>query len=170
MSYLAAAVVLVGLLCVLNLFLTLGLIRRLREQRAAQPQSATPPTALKPGSPIGDFATTTIDGEPVSRQNLVGLVGFFSAGCTPCHDLAPRFAEHAAGAPRQDVLAVVAGDDPELVAALSPAARVVTEDFDGVVTTAFQNAWTPALYLVDAGHRVVATGGRLEDLPVESPA
>jgi hypothetical protein len=38
------------------------------------------------------------------------------------------------------------------------------------VTTAFQNAWTPALYVIDADHRVVATGGRLEHLPAESLA
>ncbi|MCO6007795.1 TlpA family protein disulfide reductase [Actinoallomurus purpureus] len=167
MPYLAAAVVLIGLLCVLNLILTLGLIRRLRGHGAAQPQHAGPPTVLKPGSRIGDFATTTTEGEPVSHEDLIGLVGFFSAGCEPCHDLAPRFARLATGLPR---LAVVTGDDPELVTVLSPAARVVVEDYDGVVSCAFQNTWTPALYLIDAEQRVVATGGRLEDLPVESPA
>ncbi|MEV5707125.1 TlpA disulfide reductase family protein [Actinoallomurus sp. NPDC052274] len=166
MPYLAAAVVLVGLLCVLNLLLTLSLIRRLREQGAAQPRHAGPPTVLKPGSEVGDFATTTVDDEPVSRADLIGLVGFFSAGCEPCHELAPRFAGLATGLPR---LAVVTGDDPELVAVLSPAARVVVEGYDGVVSGAFQNTWTPSLYLIDGEHRVVATGGRLEDLPIESP-
>jgi AhpC/TSA family len=170
MPYLVAAVVLIGLLCVLNLLLTVGLIRRLRAQGVEQGPYGGPPTVLRPGSEIGEFTTTTTDGEPVSHEDLSGLVGFFSAGCEPCHELAPRFARHAAAAPRQDVLAVVTGDDPELVAILAPAARVVTEDDGGAVTGAFQNAWTPALYLIDAEHRVVATGGRLEDLPVESRA
>ncbi|GAA2397542.1 TlpA family protein [Actinomadura vinacea] len=167
MPYLAAAVVLIGLLSVLNLVLTLGLIRRLREQGAAQPQDAGPPMALEPGAEVGDFTTTTTEGEPVSRAILIGLIGFFSAGCEPCHDLAPRFARLATGLPR---LAVVSGDDPELVAVLSPATRVVVEDHNGVVSRAFQNTWTPALYLIDGEHRVVAAGGRLEDLPIESPA
>lgn len=83
MPYLAAAVVLIGLLCVLNLLLTVGLIRRLREQGPGRPGNAAPPTALGPGSRIGDFTTRTTGGEPVSHEDLTGLVGFFSAGCTP---------------------------------------------------------------------------------------
>ncbi|WP_433477015.1 hypothetical protein ACQPZP_08140 [Spirillospora sp. CA-142024] len=167
MPYLAAAVVLIGLLSVLNLVLTLALVRRLREQGATQPRDTGPPVALGPGSQVGEFTTTTTEGDPVSRENLIGLVGFFSAGCEPCHDLAPRFARLTTGLPR---LAVVTGDDPDLVAVLSPAARVVAEEDGGTVSRAFQNTWTPALYIVDGEGRVAATGGRLEDLPIETPA
>ncbi|MGI5418326.1 TlpA disulfide reductase family protein [Actinomadura luteofluorescens] len=167
MPYLIAAVVLIGLLSALNLVLTLALVRRLREQGAAHRGHAGPPMALGPGSQIGDFTATTTEGEPVSPADLPALVAFFSANCAPCHELAPRFAELTTGLPR---LAVVTGDDPELVAVLSPAVRVVVEDHDGAVSSAFQNTWTPALYIVDGGHRVVAAGGRLEDLPIESPA
>jgi hypothetical protein len=167
MPYLVAAVVLVGLVSILNLALTLGLIRRLRAQDAPQ-QHAGPPTALGVGAEIEDFSTTTVNGEPVSRDGLTGLVAFFSAGCKPCHDLLPRFVEHAAGLSRERVLAVVTGDDREAVEALAPVARVVAEDYDGAVTTAFQNTWAPALYVIDADHRVLATGGRLEHLPAES--
>ncbi|GAA4398766.1 TlpA family protein [Actinomadura verrucosospora] len=170
MPYLTAAVVLVGLLSAFNLVLTLALIRRLRGHDAAQPghgEHGGPPMALGPGSQIGDFTATTTEGEPVTQADLLGLVGFFSANCPPCHELAPRFAGLATGLPR---LAVVSGDDPELVAVLSPAVRVVVEEHDGAVSNAFQNTWTPALYIVDGGQRVVAAGGRLEDLPIESPA
>ncbi|SNR41428.1 peroxiredoxin family protein [Actinomadura mexicana] len=167
MPYLTAAVVLIGLLSALNLVLTLALIRRLRGHGAADPGHAGPPMALRPGSQVGDFTATTTEGEPVSQTNLPGLVAFFSANCDPCHELAPRFAALTTGLPR---LAVVTGDDPELVAVLSPSVRVVVEDHDGAVSSAFQNTWTPALYIVDGGRRVVAAGGRLEDLPIESPA
>ena len=169
MPYLVAAVVLLAVVCVLNLVLTVGLIRRLRAQEA-RPQHAGPPTALGVGAEIGDFTATTVDGEPVGRDDLTGLVGFFSAGCDPCHELLPRFVEHAEGRARERVLAVVTGEDRETVEALRPVARVITEDYDGTVTSAFQNEWTPALYVIGSDHRVLATGGRLEHLPAETLA
>lgn len=106
----------------------------------------------------------------MSHDSIAGLVGFFSAGCEPCHKLLPQFVAHARALGRQNVLAVVAGDEAEMVAALTPVARVIEEDFDGPVGGAFRNTWTPAVYLLGSDHRVVAAGGRLEDLPVASPA
>ncbi|MFG2000327.1 TlpA family protein disulfide reductase [Spirillospora sp. NPDC048911] len=168
MAYLTAAVVLVGVLCVLNLTLTLAVIRRLREQGHGHAVSATPPVALKPGSRPAAFTATTTAGEQVSAADLTGLVGFFSAGCEPCHAMLPHFAERAGAMGRADVLAVIGGNDEELAAALAPVARVVVEDHDGPVAGAFQNSWTPAVYLLGPDHAVVATGGRLEDLPLGS--
>ncbi|TDD84924.1 peroxiredoxin family protein [Actinomadura rubrisoli] len=171
MPYLTAAVVLVGLISVVNLMLTLALVRRLRAgEKAPTAPHAGPPVALGPGSRPAGFMTMTTADEPVSSEDLTGLVGFFSAGCDPCHALAPRFAEHARAVGRDGVLAVVGGDDAELVAALAPVARVVVEDFDGPVAMAFKNDWTPALYLIGDDQSVVAAGGRLEDLPLESRA
>ncbi|MFD0690483.1 peroxiredoxin family protein [Actinomadura fibrosa] len=172
MPYLTAAVVLIGLVSVLNLLLTLALVRRLRAVDGAPARShgAGPPVVLGPGARPADFMTMTTADEPVSGADLTGLVGFFSAGCDPCHALAPGFAEHARKAGRENVLAVVGGDDPALVAMLAPDARVVVEDFDGPVSTAFQNTWTPALYLIGEDRTVVATGGRLEDLPLATRA
>ncbi|MEV6150532.1 hypothetical protein AB0L53_09335 [Nonomuraea sp. NPDC052129] len=170
MPYLTAAVVLIGLLCVLNLLLTLTLIRRMRQMGGGGVQHAGPPIALRPGSPVGEFAAVTVDGEPMSHDTVAGLVGFFSAGCEPCHKLLPRFTEHARALGRENVLAVVAGDDAEAVEALVPVARVIVEDYDGPVADAFQNTWTPALYLLGSDHRVIATGGRVEDLSVASTA
>ncbi|WP_219534890.1 TlpA family protein disulfide reductase [Nonomuraea guangzhouensis] len=170
MPYLTAAIVLIGLLCVLNLLLTLSLIRRLRQTGGGGVQHAGPPLTLRPGSLVGEFAAVTVAGELVSHDTVVGLVGFFSAGCEPCHKLLPRFTEHARTLGRENVLAVVAGDDAEAVEALTPVARVVVENYDGPVAGAFQNTWTPALYLLGSDHRVVAAGGRLEDLSAASTA
>jgi hypothetical protein len=47
---------------------------------------------------------------------------------------------------------------------------LVVETFDGPVARAFQNNWSPALYLVGPDRRIVATAGRMEDLPVETRA
>ncbi|MFD1933454.1 MULTISPECIES: TlpA family protein disulfide reductase [Nonomuraea] len=170
MPFLTAAVVIIGLLCVFNLLLTLALIRRTRHTGVGAAPAAGPPIALRPGAPVGEFAAETVDGETVSHDTVTGLVGFFSAGCEPCHKLLPRFAEHARTLGRENVLAVVAGDDPEAVSALEPVARVIVEDYDGPVAGAFQNTWTPALYLLGSDHRVVAAGGRLEDLSIASSA
>ncbi|MFC4049532.1 hypothetical protein ACFOY4_07555 [Actinomadura syzygii] len=167
MPYLAAAVVLVGLIAVLNLLLTLALARRLKEPGAAGTTHSGPPVVLRPGSRPAAFASSTTDGEPVTDATLPALVAFFSAGCGPCHAQAPSVAEHARAAGRENVLAVIAGDDPELVVTLAPDVRlVVEEDQAGPVSAAFQNEWTPALYLMGDDRTVLATGGRLTDLPL----
>jgi hypothetical protein len=163
MPYLVAAVMLLGVLCIVNLLFTLGILRRLRTRATWTPG---PMFALSPGSTIGECIATTITGEPVSRDTLAGLVGFFSAGCEACHEVLPQFMERAAQMPHGSVLAVVGGDDEETVRALAPVARVVVADLDGgPVARAFQNTLTPALYLLDDNHRVISAGVRLEELP-----
>jgi hypothetical protein len=162
MPYLEAAVVLLGVLCIVNLLFTLGILRRLRTQTTWAP---APMFALSPGSTIGKFSATTTMGEPVSRDNQTGLVGFFSAGCAACHEVLPHFTERAAQMPHSSVLAVVGGDDEETVRALTPVARVVVAGLDGgPVARAFQNTCTPALYLLDDNHRVICAGARVEEL------
>ncbi|MEU0934635.1 hypothetical protein [Embleya sp. NPDC005971] len=165
MPILVAAVVLIALVSAFNLVLLLGVLRRLR---APQPQTATasgPPIELGPGKRPGVFTATTTTGEQVGDLDVGGLVGFFSAGCEPCHVQAPRFAERARSLGRERTLAVIAGDDAELLALLTPVARVIVEEYDGVVQAAFRNAWTPAMYLLGADRRVLAAGLKMTDLP-----
>lgn len=161
MPFVVAALVLLGLLCLLNLLLTVGILRRMR---AGSP--STTPFALRPGSAVGEFTATTTDGEPITAAALTGTVAFFSADCPACHDTLPDFLAHAREQGRDNVLAVFGGDDPDTVRALAEVARVVTADLDGgPVAAAFRNTWTPALYVVADG-RVVATAGRVHELPV----
>ncbi|MGK5554648.1 TlpA family protein disulfide reductase [Actinomadura kijaniata] len=170
MPYLVAAVVLVGALSLLNLLLTLGILRRMRADALRPGGNAghgVDPFALKPGSPVGEFTALTSEGDPVTRETLTGVVGFFSAGCEPCHELLPDFVARARELGRDHVLAVVGGDDRDLVAALTPVARVVLAEPDGgPVARAFRNEWTPALYLVGPDGRIAATAARVEELPV----
>jgi hypothetical protein len=162
MPYLVAAAVLLGVLCIVNLLIMLGILRRLRTQTTWTPK---PMFALSPGSAVGEFSAMTTTGEPVSSAGLAGLVGFFSAGCAACHEVLPHFVERATQLPYGSVLAVVGGNDEETVRALAPVARVVIADIDGgPVARAFQNTWTPALYLLDDDHRVISAGGRMEEL------
>jgi AhpC/TSA family protein len=182
-AFLVAAVVLVGLLCLLDLLLTVGVIQRLRQHtellnklQAGAAGGPAPEVMLPAGSEVGEFAATTTDGDPVSRELLAGrtLVGFFSPGCQPCKEKLPGFVAAAPGVAggRQQVLAVVVGgqeEDAEVTARLTPVARVVVEPPDGPVAGAFGATGFPAFALLDA-HRVVASGWELEALPVPTKA
>jgi hypothetical protein len=164
MGYLVAAVAVLGVLCLMNLLIMLGVLRRLRGAALWQPE---PLFALGPGSAVGEFSVVTTAGELVSNDSLTGVVGFFSAGCGECHELLPRFVERAGEMERDKVLVVVGGGSEEMVRALAPVARIVVADpGGGPVARAFQNSWTPALYVIGDDHRVVAVGSRMEELPV----
>jgi hypothetical protein len=173
MWYLIAAVVVVGLLCVLDLILTLGVIRRLREhtELLANMGGGGGPPAVAIGEEIGEFATFTVDGESLSREHLADdtLVAFLSPDCSPCHEKLPKIVEFArATRDRRDrVLAIVVGDadraDP-FTAALRSVARVVVEGHDGALTAAFKTSIFPTLLRVasDENGRIVVTANHVE--------
>ncbi len=164
MPVVVAALVLLGLCCLLNLLLTVGILRRMRTQ-TGQPRSGSL-FALQAGSAVGEFAVTTTDGEPLTPASLDGTVAFFSANCDACHEILPDFLAYARAQGRDHVFAVFGGGEPDTVRALAEVAHVVTAELDGgPVAAAFRNTWTPALYVV-AGGRVTATAGRVHELPV----
>jgi peroxiredoxin len=169
-----AAVLLVGLV-LLNLLLTVGVIRRLKEHtelidtlRASGPPDRI---MLPPGAEVGDFSAEALDGTAVSRDGLDGetLVGVFSPGCPACADQLPKFVDLAESFPggRDRVLAVVVGDPRESAdetARLAPAARVVNESHEGAVSKALGVSGFPAMARVGADGRVLASGYRIDDL------
>jgi thiol-disulfide isomerase/thioredoxin len=173
-AYLVAGLILVGAVASLNLLLTLGVIRRLRELDAQLPQRGLDSTLLPAGATVDDFAADTTDGATVSRRALRGdtVVGFFSPGCEPCEALQPAFVEYAARVPggRDHVIAVVAGSPDEaapVVARLSGIARVVVEEAaGGAVVRAFRVRAYPALFHLDGTGEVRASGRNLDALPV----
>jgi hypothetical protein len=178
-AYLVAAVLAVGVLGLLNLLLTVGVVRRLRQLTAAP--GALPPglhDALPPvGSTVADFSTTTVDGMTVSRHDLDDgtLVGFFSLGCDACVPAVPAFTTAArtfpGGASR--VIAVVAGTGEARAAmldALTPVARVVVEPPGAAgMVSAFGVTSFPAATLVDADGRIRWSGPDVAALPVPVP-
>lgn len=164
MDYLVAAVVVLGVLGLVNLLLTVGILGRLRNTPIWPPERMF---GLGPGAAVGEFSVTTTIGELVSNDTLAGIVGFFSPGCQECHDLLPHFIDTAREMEREKVLAVVRGGDEEMVRALAPVTRVVIADLaGGPVARAFQNSVTPALYLIGDDHRVAAIGTKMEELPI----
>jgi hypothetical protein len=175
MAFVSTALVLVGLLCTLNLILTLGVIKRLREHTTRLAE-VTPPPAVKVGQEIGDFETTTLAGEPVTAERLGSgtLVGFFSPTCGPCKEKLPKFVSHVRALPdgQHTPLAVVIGEADaagDFLAALSPIAQVVVEPGDGPLGRAFGVRAYPTLLRVDrddAGRLVVGAN----QVDVERPA
>lgn len=177
--YLITAVVLALALGMLNLLLLLAVIRRLREHTAmlAGRSSDDDPGLIKAGDAPADFSATDTDGRPVRRQDLTGdvLVAFFSPNCPACTEALPRFVEHAAAFPggRQQVLAVVSGDEPEVPAMaglLTSVARVVLDGVDGSLARAFEVHAFPCWCLLDPTGTVQRSGSGWSLLPVPAPA
>jgi len=164
MSVLTAAVVVVGILCLLDLLLSFGIIRRLRQQNEAlrdlrEKQSAEePPIMLTAGAHI-ELSDVDVSG---------ALVGFFSPNCEPCKERMPQFIEYATGH-RGKVIAVAAGDADEIadmVVRLGEVAEVIVEDMGGPLHNAFGTEGYPAMCLVDDDSIVVASGWEMSALPV----
>ena len=171
--------VVLGLFCVLNAVLCLGIIRRLREHSELIAKlgdhGGHGDLILSAGATVGAFLAATVDGGEVSDTTLTepALVAFFAPGCGPCTEERPKFAELAATQPRDRVLAVVTGLDDEaaapLVAALRDIAMVVREDDGGPVQQAFGVGGYPTFALVEAGNVVTASGTRVAELPASVP-
>lgn len=155
MPYLVSAVAIALTLTLLNLLLTLGVIRRLRELTT---RDTARPGILDIGRTPADFTAVDTDGRPVTRPDLTGpvLVGFFSTTCSACVEELPGFVARAGNIPggRNHALAVVQGDRSaaeDMARLLTGAARVVVEEPDGALATAFQVAAFPAFCLLDDG-------------------
>ncbi|QFU92692.1 TlpA disulfide reductase family protein [Amycolatopsis sp. YIM 10] len=158
MSVLIAGVVLAGLLCLLDLVLTLGVIKRLREHTELLARANSPRTALAPGERVGEFATSTLDGRRLAQADLGAetLVAFFSPTCEPCEEKIPGFLDFAREFPggRDRVLAVVVGDPAEAnwrVEDFFDVARVVVEPAEGAVSTAFGVRGFPSVLITGPG-------------------
>lgn len=166
MSFLPAATALIGLLTLVNVLFTLGVVRRLREHTAELAAlrsgrtagSDSDALALPAGSPVAAFAAESVDGRPVTIDALGDrlLVGFLSPHCAPCKERLAGFVEYAATRPagRDAVLAVVIGTPEEAagtVAQLRDVATVVVETDGGPVQQAFAVTGFPAFLLVQDG-------------------
>ena len=164
MPYLTAAVVLLAVLGMLNLLLTLAIVRRLRTM------NHQPPEPLIQGSTIRPFTTKTIDGRTVSEHDLRGgqsLIGYFSPGCPPCEAARPRFVAYAAGLDRERVLAVIVDGTTEDVADdLAAVARVVVASERDTVVEALSAYGYPAVFLLDEDGRVLAADTTVDGLPL----
>lgn len=177
MTVLAVAVVFIGLFCLLNLLLTIGVIRRLRESQEARPAAESIPVKIAEiGSSPASFDALLTDGNAFSADRLKTwtIVAFFSDSCRACKEGLPTFVKRAGELHRDDqtIVSVVVGEggaSEELVSALEPVGGVAAEPYDGPLAKAFGVRQFPALCMLDASGVVVATGWDLDSLLTPRP-
>jgi hypothetical protein len=171
-----AAVAVVGALCLLDLVLTFGVIRRLREHTTMLAENrghglpGPPVIGVAQGELPGTFAAVTRDGEHVDDSAALRVVAFFSTRCSICPERVPPFLEYLAARhiDRASVLAVVVGDDSEpapYLESLAEFAQVCLEQEDGEVAKAFKVAGYPAFCLLGGDGTVLASGYDPQTLP-----
>ncbi len=181
MPYLVAAVVFVGALCLLNLLLMFGVIRRLRALPASQSHDHgldVSVSTLEPGQSADSFtAETTATDITVSGPAGLRLVAFFSTHCSICPKRAPSFVSYvrASGLRTEDVLAIVTSVDGDLSGAtyldqVAAVARICAEEPEGPVAAAFQVTGFPAFCLLEPDGTIRQTTYDPADLPVLSAA
>jgi thiol-disulfide isomerase/thioredoxin len=168
-SVLLISCIVIGAVGAFNVFLTFGLVSRVRALQEAVQEGVFVDTNLpQPGQRIGEFSITTLAGKTISERDLAGtetLVGFFTSGCKPCKNLR---AELERTPPALPFIAFVDGDDDdpevdEIVASLARFARVAVVHADDAVTRAFKPTGFPTLIRTDNG-LVAAAGHRLRQV------
>jgi thiol-disulfide isomerase/thioredoxin len=176
------AVLLIGVLSLVNFALTFAVIRQVRrygeqfEGRGAGPRQ--PPWHIQAGSPVPEFTATTISGGRVSLGDLTGarsMIAFFSVGCAPCRVQLPEFTRYARSFPggAAQVLAVVFAregkreeDTGDYVRELAGAATVVVEPLGGPTGQAFSVSGYPTFYVLDERGRVETSGTAARQIAV----
>jgi hypothetical protein len=171
MTLLAAAVIFVGCLCLLDLLLTFGVLRRLREHATLL---AAMPTDQPPGLATGErpvpFVTVSTAGQAISGPSGLRVVAFFSTSCSVCPGKIAPFLRYAqsAGLHQDRVLAVIATETEasDYLAELSDAASVCLEQPQGgAVGNAFKLNGFPSFFLLDDDGVIVASAFDPDSLP-----
>ncbi|MES4904070.1 MULTISPECIES: hypothetical protein [unclassified Streptomyces] len=177
MPYVIAVLCFMGLLCLVNLVFTYGVIMKLREHSEALAEHSGPteggtgrPRPL--GSAVSDFTAMTVTGQTVSRHSLAAssVVAFLSPGCLPCEQAVPDFLKYAAAVPggRDRVLVVVSGqpsEGAEYAERFGEVAHVVVEAPGGPVQSAFAMNGAPAFGVLGAGGSVSVATRSVAELP-----
>ncbi|MFC4907689.1 TlpA disulfide reductase family protein [Actinomadura gamaensis] len=166
MIFAVVALVLVGVVGVLNLALLLVMLRRWRELEGAELPSAGA-AGVRIIDRIPSFSAPALDGGTVTERSLLGresLVGFFSLTCKACVTAVPVFAEHAERlrATGGTSLAIVHGDGAaktDLAAKLRDAMDIViAEDAKAELSQRFGAKHYPTYAWYDATGTVTSAG------------
>jgi hypothetical protein len=178
MAILTAAVIVVGALCLLDLLLTFGVIRRLREHEEMISKSgpaAMPPTiGLRPSERAAGFTAVTTGGDLLTGAPGLRMAAFFSTMCSVCPERVEPFLAYLGGhqiAPHSVLaVAVTPGSDlPPYLDRLAAAAQICIEQEDGELAKAFKVQGFPAFCLLDGDGAVVASSYDPANLPAPAP-
>jgi thiol-disulfide isomerase/thioredoxin len=169
-SYVIAALFTLAAVTMLNLLLTMAVIRRLRQHDELLATGGLPPLAAgepgpEVGESIGDFTAVATDGSVLSRADVAdATVGFFTPDCEPCRRLVPTFKAYAEANPdrRDRTIAVVVGraaDCAQTVRTLTAVSRVVVEPPGvGAMQAAFRISEFPSVVRVTTDLVIRETG------------
>lgn len=168
----------VGALCVLDLLLTFGVVRRLREHgelitRINVPD--VPVIGVAAGESPSTFSAVSTRGDLLTGPGELRMAAFFSTTCSICPERVPSFVAYLKdhGIARDTVLAVVRGpqaEPPAYLARLADAARVCLEQEDGELAKSFKVVGYPAFCLLDGDGVVLAASHDPAMLPEPAPA
>jgi len=169
MPVLTAVVGLLAAVTAANLFLLLGVIRRLRTM--ATDHALTDLGMPEIGSQIGTFAETTIAGQPVTDEDLrhdPALLVFLSASCQPCKRTATELASRRDELPARTFVFIQAEPDEPALArmldSLDGAGAVIVSEH--APRQAFAVDAFPTVLLVDGGRVTFASFELAEALPL----
>jgi hypothetical protein len=166
MIFLTSLSVLLTILILFNLFITVVLVKRVREldQSVADLNALRPQPLLPIGVVIDEFSAETVDGESITNESLPAetMVAFFDPECETCRGHIPGWVAAAEALPggREQALAVVRQRDTvdEMVEPLVKAARVVVEPKAGRVSRAFGLQATPAFCTLGPNQTIAGHG------------
>ncbi len=172
MTILTVAVIAVGCLCLVDLLLTFGVVRRLRQHtellgaRGGEQEVLSLGLGVTPGS----FEAVTTADTAVAGPVGVRLAAFFSPSCPVCPRRVPAFADYVRTSQLASdaVLAVVLAGDGEWVPyldQLTEVASVCVQPADGELATAFGVLGYPAFCLLDADGAIQAVSFDPAELP-----
>ncbi|MEV4109852.1 redoxin family protein [Nonomuraea sp. NPDC049695] len=187
MEYVVVALCLLGALVLLNLLLTLGLVRRMRHQDELIAETRhkgqhRSPSGLPNDVPVPEFATVTVEGQDLTRSWLTDgttAVGFIAGDCPSCEAQLHAFVDLLKQRRKEEnkslvVLVEVPGMLPEtekeLVGTFDGLATMTKESLGGTLQTAFRVRAYPAFFLIDAEGVVVSSGNTPDILLDGDPA
>lgn len=176
-AVLVVSVLVLCFLCLFDLLLTLGVLRRLREHEARLEKSAgynpveNLASSLVQGSRPDPFTATTTEGGVLALDDLLDgtVVAFMSPHCKPCVANLPTFIENVGALPdgRRRVVAVLMGEEIEakpMAARLEPVAQVVVEHMNGPLAAAFKVTAMPVIFVLKGDGTVAATSYEINQL------
>ena len=168
MSFLlASSVILLWIITLLNLLLTLGVIRKVNNNQQSAQKVPFTTHGLEAGTAAPDFTAETLDGEQVSLATYAGRsidFHFLSAHCMPCREVLSEILELAPLAANAGVEFVFVMTDE------APQVRAFVEEFQITLpvlvaprtgndfATAYKIGGTPNYCLIDGQGRIVSAG------------
>ncbi|MFF4263491.1 TlpA family protein disulfide reductase [Streptomyces virginiae] len=166
MIFVVAGMVLVGALGLLNLALSLAIVRRLRRQeeqrRAVDPHA---PSGPEVGTKLPMFSAPAIGGEVFASESLAGgaaALSFITTSCGACDEFVEDMPEFAARTGLDDsrIVVVIAGEQGkarQMADRLDGLATVVFEEAPGDISSLYSITATPTTVIADADQYVTAT-------------